>query len=191
MSEDISVKLEALSEEAFAPYGWVLAGGRGTPTFSRPMLDFWKFPFDSDAPARLQIMRYHHEEMVFHRLERHLYVTEARFPASGASGVLIVGGKTATNDPNDVPDPSAIRAFLLDGSCGIMFHKGVWHGLDCFPVKPPFSDFYFLVDEVTEREIETIGGPVSGKRTHVIDYATRDVSFRVTDPDGLAAKIAG
>ncbi len=169
----------------------MLEGGQGTPTFSRDKLDFWKFPFDSDAPLRLQVMRYHHQPMRLHRMERHMFVTEGRCPLNGAGGVLIVGGETDAADPTAAPEPEAVRAFLLDGSVGIMFRKGVWHGLDCFPLKPPYADFLFMVDEVTETEIETIGGPTSGRRTHVFDYqAARGITFQVADPEGLLSSAA-
>jgi ureidoglycolate hydrolase len=180
------VPLEPLSAKGFAPYGWLLAGGDGPPSYARDGLELWRFPFESDAPLRLQVMRYHFQPMRFQRLERHLAVTEARFPAGGAAAVLIVAGATDASDPQAAPDPSDIRAFLLGGGRGVMFRPGIWHGLDCFPAAPPHADFLFMSDAATEEEIEAQPLPVSGRRTHVVDYALRDgTTFRVVDPAGL------
>ncbi|MEM9205354.1 MAG: ureidoglycolate lyase [Pseudomonadota bacterium] len=175
------IPLERLSPDAFSPFGQVLAAGDRSPDFSRPLLDNWRFPFASDAPPRLQIMRYHTQQMRLTLFERHVFVTEARFPIDGAKGVIVVAGNTVEDDH---PDPKAARAFLIDGSAGLMLKPGVWHGLDCFPVDRPHSDFLFLSDEKTEVEIETVG---HGERTQLFDFAPV-VEFVVTDPDGLMVR---
>lgn len=176
----LDIPIEPLDAETFAPYGMLLAPA-GPPFYARTGLDLWRFPFASDAPARLQIMRYHHQPMAFSRLERHLAVTEARFPLHGAAAILIVAGETGPA-PEDAPDPSAIRAFRLDGDAGILFRPGIWHGLDCYPLAPPHADFLFLSDEATEIEIESQPTPISATRTHVHDYAADGISFRVVAP---------
>ena len=179
--DDISIPVEPLTEAAFQPHGWLLAAS-DTPSFSRPGLDLWRKPFVSNAPTRLQIMRYHRQPMRFRRLERHIAVTEARFPVAGARAVLIVAGETSTLSPEDTPQKEAVRAFLLDGSVGVMFRPGIWHGLDCYPVDADFADFLFLSDEATETEIESQVEPFSGERTHVAAYPE---TFCVADPQGL------
>lgn len=182
MTKTVEVVLEALNETSFSDYGYLLVAPDDPADFSRPDLRNWRLPFKSDAELRLQIMRYEFQEMRLSRFERHLCVTEARAPIGSAPAVLIVAG-----DPNiDAPPTAAsVRAFLLDGSIGIMFHPGVWHGLDCFPVNPPFVDYLFLSDSATENEIETIKDPAYGVRTQIFDF---DLEFAVADPFGLMAQ---
>ena len=123
-----AVPVRRLTADDFAPYGTLVAGGLGEPDFTRPKLENWRLGFASDAPLRLQVMRYHAQRMVISQFERHLCVTETRCPIGGAQGVLVVAGKTDGDAP---PCPDTIRAFLIDGP-GVMLKPGVWHGLDCF-----------------------------------------------------------
>ena len=181
----MTVAVEPLTARVFAPYGGLLAGGAEAASYVRPGLDVWAQPFLASAPPRLQVMRYHHQPMDFALLERHVGVTEARVPLAGAAAVLVVGGLTDIVDAGDVPEPTSLRAFLLDGTCGVIFRPGLWHALDCFPVSSPHADFLLISDEATEREIEGQKSPVSGRWTHVADYAAQGVSFEVSDPRGL------
>ncbi len=179
-TKTLVLKPEPLAAESFEPYGWILQGGTGPGDFSRAKLDLWHFPFHSDAQPRLQVMRYHHQPMVFSKLERHLAVTEARYPMNGGKAVLIVAAASDSADRPTVPEIEQVRAFILDGTKGIMFKKGTWHGLDCYPLTPPHVDFLFLSDIETEREIEGQLEPVTGSRTHVFDFAeANDVEFEV------------
>lgn len=178
MERRIELEVEPLTSDAFAPYGQLIAARDGVADYARPLLDVWHIGFRSDAPLRLQIMRYHEKPLTFTRLERHLRVTEGRVPLGGAEAVLAVAGKTGP-DPDDRPDPSTVRAFRFDGSCGLLFAPGVWHSLDCFPIGAPYADFVLLSDEATEQEIEAWTGPQSGERTHVADYGPSDVAFHI------------
>ncbi|CAN0584150.1 unnamed protein product, partial [Ectocarpus sp. 12 AP-2014] len=116
--------------------------------------------------------------------ERHLCVTEARHPIGAAAAILVVAGDPAIDA---VPKAGSVRAFFLNGTQGIMFKKGVWHGLDCFPAKAEYVDYLFLSDALTEDEIETSVAPVAGERTELYDFAAQEMSFQVTDPLGLTS----
>ena len=175
------IPLERLTVESFSPYGWLLKAN-GTPDFSRPGLNNWRLPFHSDAALRLQVMRYAQQEIRLTRFERHICVTEARSPIGNAAAVLVVAGDPARDL---MPDAASVRAFYLDGETGIMFRKGTWHGLDCFPARTPYVDYLFLSDTATEDEIEADSVPHQGIRTQIFDFATQKVEFRVVDPEGL------
>lgn len=177
MATTIELEVEPLTAEAFMPYGQLIAARAAAADYARPLLDVWHLDYRADAPVRLQIMRSHEKPMTFSRLERHIRVSEGRIPLDGARAVLAVAGATGAA-PDDVPDPSSVRAFRLDGSCGLLFAPGVWHSLDCFPVAAPYADFVLVSDQATEEEIEAWTGPSSGERTHVVDYAPRGIEFR-------------
>lgn len=179
--KDIAV--EPLTAEAFAPYGWLLTAG-DKPDFETPGLKNWRLPFHSDMPLRLQVMRYSVQEKQLSLFERHTQVTEARSPIGDAAAILVVAG-----DPSrDVtPDAGSVRAFYLDGTTGIIFRKGVWHGLDCYPAHSAHVDYLFLSDTATEDEIEESIVPRQGVRTELFDFAEQNLTFRVTDPKGVMA----
>ena len=180
MATIVEVRMERLTAEAFAPYGQLIAAGEAHADYARPLLDVWHLDYRADAPARIQIMRYHEQPMTFHRLERHVRVTEGRIPLDGARAVLAVAGATGAA-PESMPDPASVRAFRFDGSCGILFAPGTWHSLDCFPLGSSTADFVLLSDEATENEIESWREPASGRRTHVCDYASIGVEFRIVE----------
>ena len=180
MATIVEVGMERLTAEAFAPYGQLIAAGEAHADYARPLLDVWHLDYRADAPARIQIMRYHEQPMTFHRLERHVRVTEGRIPLDGARAVLAVAGATG-GAPESMPDPSSVRAFRFDGSCGILFAPGTWHSLDCFPLGSSTADFVLLSDEATENEIESWREPASGRRTHVCDYVSVGIEFRIVE----------
>lgn len=183
MTDTVDIALEPLTALTFEPYGWLLAAPDGPADFTRPGLSNWRLPFKSDAELRLQVMRYGVQDMRLSCFEKHTRVTEARTPIGPAPAVLVVAGDPKTQAP---PTPGSVRAFLLDGSTGIMFRPGVWHGLDCFPVRPPFVDYLFLSDSATEDEIETLGDPAQGVRTQIFNFP---MEFTVTDPLGLMDRV--
>ena len=177
MATTIELEVEPLSAEAFAPFGQLIAARVGAPDHAQPLLDVWHLDFRADAPARLQIMRYHRKPMTFSRLERHTHVSEGRVPLGRAQALVAVAAATGAA-PDALPDPSSVRAFRFDGSRGLLFTPGVWHSLSCFPVAAPYADFVLISDHATETEIDAWTQPTSGERTHVIDYAPRGIDFR-------------
>lgn len=182
------IVVETLSAEAFTPYGWLLAppfAGSQPPDFQRPGLQNWQIPYHSDAPLRLKIMRYSKQQRQLSVFERHPYVTEARSPIGDAAAILVVAGTTVRDTP---PDAGSVRAFYLDGSTGIMFRKGVWHALDCFPARTEHVDYLFLSDAATEEEKEKSTAPRPGRRTDVFDFSASNLAFRITDPKGLSTQ---
>ena len=180
MATTVEVKIERLTARAFAPYGQLIAAGEEPADYARPLLDVWHLDYRADARTRIQIMRYHEQPMTFCRLERHVQVTEGRIPLNGARAVLAVAG--ATDDaPDAMPDPLSVRAFGFDGTCGILFAPGIWHSLDCFPLASPCADFVLLSDEATESEIESWREPANGRRTHVCDYSSVGIEFRIVE----------
>ena len=180
MATIVEVKAEPLTAGSFAPYGQLIGAGEEPADYARPLLDVWRLDFRADARTRVQIMRYHRQPMTFSRLERHVHVTEGRIPLGRARAALAVAG--ATGEARDsMPDRDSVRAFRFDGSCGILFAPGIWHSLDCFPLGSPSVDFVLLSDEATETEIESWREPASGRRTHVCDYASVGIEFRIVE----------
>ena len=179
----MDVAVAPLTAQAFAPYGWLLEPD-DAPDYARTGLQNWRLPFASEDALRLQVMRYSNRDMRLSMFERHVSVTEARHPIGDAAAVLVVAG-----DPSQdaAPEANSVRAFLLDGQSGIMFRKGVWHGLDCFPARTKHVDYLFLSDAGTEDEIEAQAYPQSGTHTQIFDFAENGMLFQITDPKGVLA----
>ena len=114
--------------------------------------------------------------------ERHTQVTEARTPINNATAILVVAGDLSEDV---LPEVGSVRAFYLDGTYGIMFRKGVWHGLDCFPVHSVSVEYLFLSDAATEDEIEASREPIQGERTELFDFSDQNIAFQITDPQGV------
>ncbi len=193
MIDVIEVPVKRLTPGAFEPFGQLVGELPTTPAWARPRLTSWRLKFAMDGHPDLKMVRFHFQEMAFSRLERHFSHTETRIPLGGGQAVLAVAPSRQPIDRSAVPDPSEIRAFFIDGSAGIMLWKGTWHGLDCYPARPPHTDFGFISEVETQEEIEVPGqegqAAPAAKLTQVVDYAERDaVGFRVVDPSGLLPK---
>lgn len=185
MTDIVRIPLEPLSLEAFTPFGQLIAAQPRRPDWDRPPLQAWTLAFDADAAARIQVMRYGDRTRSFAIVERHLHVTESRFPLTGSAAIFAVAPATPAGMPPVPPSPGSFRAFLLDGNCGLILHKGVWHSLTCFPVGADTVDFGLISDVATEAEFD--GGDIAAaRRTQIYDYlAEQDRRFVVTDPKGL------
>jgi ureidoglycolate lyase len=133
------VAIEMLSEEAFRPFGGVIAlpeneeGKRRVdmqPNCTRiPHADLWSI-FDLDfngRSAHIGWVRYYRRKLEFHTMESHLEETEGLIPYGGAPSLIACAPRTNPSDKEAVPDPDSVRAFLLDGTKGIVFHRAVWH----------------------------------------------------------------
>lgn len=187
MTTVIEVPLEPLTHEGFAPFGMIVGELPKRPDWERPGLDAWKMRFDAEGRTELRIMRYHRQAPEFFTMERHVTVTESRMPLGGARAIMVVAPITDNADPAAIPAPGTARAFLLDGTQGLMLWRGTWHALDCFTLGREHSDFAFISEVETEDEIEMSKEAVSRERTQVANYLeAMDTRFKVVDPKGLA-----
>jgi len=177
MNRTIRIPVAALTPEAFAPYGWVLAPS-GVRDAGRDGYDIWIQPFDAQTRPRLQIVRYHARTFAVGLIERHLHVTEARLPLGGPPAIIVVA------EPGEAP-PAAetLRAFRLDGP-GVMFHRGTWHAIDAYPEHGAHADFLFLSEEATVDELFANAG-APPRRTQVFDFAAAGIDL-VIDAKPLA-----
>lgn len=181
MTELRTLKVEPFTEESFAPFG-VVVGPRATPAeFKGSASEGWLLDFQAQGGAQLMYSRFHHQNMRFSVLERHFGVTQGFVPLNGTPLVMVVAPPTARSGPQATPDPGSLRAFLLDGSRGLLMHEGTWHTLDRYPVRPPYVDVLFLTARATQEELmrEKADGakPVL---TELHDFAGHGIEFQVT-----------
>lgn len=168
------LKIEWLTEEAFAPFGQIIAakdrppdfrGGGGTLGWAidfqagRPLVSFLKTPFQGSQ---------------FKKMERHFHLTQAFIPLGGSPTVVAVAAPSDPRDREAVPRPEQVRAFLLDGTKGYALWKGTWHSLDRFPLYPPDTNFVILTDHETQEDLTpAYAGKGGWELTQEVDYEAR------------------
>lgn len=126
-----SLPLEPLSEEAFAPFGWML--GRGFPPgdeplgFAHPLTDFWhEHDFDTGPGGETEVLwvDYRKADFEVQALEAHWLTQQAVVPVRGGALIQVL----APGLPDrQYPDLSKARAFLIEPGQGICMRPGAWH----------------------------------------------------------------
>ena len=185
-SREIPLTLEALTVEAFAPYGCLVGGAEGAADFEAEHLWNWRIPFEADGPTQVLLIRYKFSAPVFSLMERHFHVTQGFIPLGGVACAMVVAPPSEPGEADAVPPPGAVRAFRMTGQAGVVLHRGTWHALQRFPLLPPHVDVAFLTDAATQEDIEAsaaAGTPPA--RTQIVDYGKcYGVTFRI---EGIAS----
>ena len=185
----IEVPLEPLTADSFSPFGRLIEPLPCDPPAERDAFHMVALPFTVDSTPDLRIAHYPVQDMCFAKFERHLTMTETRI-ALGQAVVLIVAADTPLDDRHTLPDAGSVRALLMKGNKGIIFRRGTWHGLDCYPVNGQPADFAFLTEREAEDELLEVSDTGALHRSHIVDFAeSRGVVFRVSDPLGLLPSV--
>lgn len=172
----VGIDVETLTEEAFRPFGELLAPADRPPDFTGINSVGWRARFESDSPAEVMFYRSSPASLRFSMLERHHHVTQSFIPLGHVSSIIAVAAPTG---PDEAPEPEAVRAFLLDGSAGYVLNAGIWHALDRYPLGQEPADVVIITDRATQHELET-NRPGPWGRTEAVDYAERfGVSFEI------------
>jgi len=123
-----TLALQPLDHAVFAPYGFVIAPDHGV---GLSINDGTSRRFDLPDPdvacdggrAALAVFRAQPVALPFvvRTLERHRLGGQSFVPLGGVPFVVVV----ALGDAR--PDSETMRAFRVDGRCGVHFGRGVWH----------------------------------------------------------------
>ena len=139
---------EPMTAGAFAPFGLVFGRDDAGPAREDRML-----AFAHTGRATLGTIWNPAGDCGFSRLERHFGVTQGFVQISGAPSVVCVAEPTDLDDPGALPDPAAVRAFLIDPGQGYLFHRGTWHSLDRYPLEPPGATFLIVNSDPNPTQI--------------------------------------
>ena len=121
----------------------------------------------------LMLLRTPYRGLSFTKLERHFNVTQTFFPMGGSPAVLAVA-PAGSGNREQVPSPSDVRAFLLDGTAGYVLGRGVWLGLDRYALYPPATQWVILTDHETQQDLtDGYAGKHVSQLTQEIDFAAR------------------
>lgn len=122
------VKVEPATSEAVAPFGQILGitdHVKPLPTgfYEGKVTVYRPVDFQSDEETELTLATVDRREMRVQWMERHFKHTQTFIPLEGKPFVVVLA------PPNDkeLPNLDQVRAFLLDGSCGLTMKKGTWH----------------------------------------------------------------
>lgn len=157
----MTILVEPIDAEAFAPFGKVFAIGEGgMPDLSVVRTDGpgWADAYTHDpllsTNASLGMTRAGGTPFEVRQMERHPNTQEAIFCA-GAPIVLVV----AKAGPEARPDASQIRAFAIQPGTVAVMHPGTWHDA-CRGLDGPAS-YYWMATVRTGTEWQDVeSGPV-------------------------------
>ena len=122
-----SVRAEALSVEAFAPFGQVVAAGDAVMELR-----------DGEV-FHLNVLHYERKSLVCDHLNRHHKATQALVALAGKPTLLVVAPRQYDFSTED--HVAHVRAFVCDGSAGVNLALGTWHWGPY-----PLSDYVDLVN---------------------------------------------
>ncbi len=157
------LKIERMTAEAFKPFG-ELFDAKERPADHRIIAPDKGFEIKGNTVV--SVIWQPAEGMLFTQLERHFNVTQSFVPIHGSPSVVAVAAPTNNSDPNDVPRPEQVHAFLIDGTVGFRYKIGTWHSLNRHILYPPGATFLMI--------------NVSPNPSEVVDYDKKfGVMFRV------------
>ncbi|MDH3375402.1 MAG: ureidoglycolate lyase [Gammaproteobacteria bacterium] len=128
---NLNVKLEPLTQEAFAPFGDVIEieGAKHFPincgTIER-YHDLANLDIDTDNGGRaiVSIMSCNETRELPYQVkvvERHPFGSQAFFPLDSVPMIVFVA------PAGDAPKPEDFRGFITNGRQGVNYRAGVWH----------------------------------------------------------------
>lgn len=174
------VKIEPLTDEAFAPFGQLISAKDRPPDFETESgTQGWAVDFSSGRPL-IMLLKTRYQGLRFSKLERHFNLTQTFLPLGGSPAVVAVA--PPSTDRTASPAPAEVRAFLLDGTKGYVLAHGTWHSLDRFPLYPPETRWVIITDRETQDDLlAAYRGQGGWTLTQEADYAAeRGLAFELT-----------
>lgn len=136
--QQVTLPLNELTPEAFAPFGQVIAPTADGKPFGP---DDAQLDLGRGIP-RFYILSLKPRPSTFTVITRHLAVTQCLAAVGGRPWLIAVAPPEAPDDAKAKPDPAAITAFLVPGTVGVKLHRSTWHAGPFF--EGPALDFFNL-----------------------------------------------
>lgn len=167
MDRVVRVKAEMLTPDAFAPFGELLCLRDQPPEFQGTTTVGWKARYEGSGLPLIMTLSSRYVGMRCTTLERHLNVTQTFIPLGHVPSIIAVAAPT---NGESTPAPEDVGAFVIDGTCGYVFHAGAWHSPDRYPLYPPSAEIVIITSHDTQHELETLDR-TRWQFTQVQDYA--------------------
>jgi len=181
MAKVRTLQLEPMTPEAFAPFGEVMQTDDRSrpPDFEGVGTHAWIPDYDEGGQTQLMSINSWYQGLRFTRLERHFDVTQTFVALGPSASAVAVSAPTDASDPDAIPAPDDVRAFLIDKPMGYILKRATWHSLDRFPLYPPEAKFVVVTTAETTDELKNVE-QANWRLTQDVDYAERfDVSFKI------------
>jgi len=145
----MKIKVERLTEKNFAEFGNVLGASEAKkPNIQDEISNVWLGLSDlmgigSTKANHITFLQIHSKPAKNNKIEKHQTSAEAFIPMQGTSILMVVPAEAANS--KGLPDMTRCRAFLMDGSKGVIMKPGTWH-----TVPYPLTDeatYIVLVDD--------------------------------------------
>jgi ureidoglycolate lyase len=126
----MQIKVEILTQDAFQSFGRVLGEPEDiSPTLSDAVSNVWLGFSDlmgiGEKPGQqATFLKIHTRPGLYDKMEKHESSAEVFIPLQGQSILLVAPRKEV-----DRPVMDQARAFLMDGSKGVLMHAGTWHAV--------------------------------------------------------------
>ena len=152
---EAAVEIEALTPCAFSPFGAVMSAPTREPDIASEFNRYWDqvVPFRVVGIPQIGFLRVRSRPLVVSWLERHLAHTQAFIPLGGHPCVIAVAPPATAS-----PVSADVRAFLLDGSTGVVLDEGTWHHL-VFPLVPETDVILLLAQDTKDTDMHIVQLP--------------------------------
>jgi ureidoglycolate lyase len=125
-----ALRVEALEEAAFAPFGQVLGAPRERADAEGPGWRWWgetAFVPADERPYGVGYLRLEPAAPCFDWAERHMRSVEAIVPVGG-DVLVYVAPPDHPDEPQRAPALERFRVFHIGQGQGVVLARGVWHG---------------------------------------------------------------
>ena len=138
------IKVQQLTQEAFAPYGKVLTT-EGLTAGGNPATHLW-YPQVSviDQATSINLMEIQPREFISQKFEAHDHTAENLIPMTGGMIVTVL--------PHDEFNVDSMAAFYIPQGKGVCINPGVWHFVP-FPMGTPVMCSVIFVNGTSSNDI--------------------------------------
>jgi ureidoglycolate lyase len=153
------IPVEALTQEAFAPFGHVIGMSDRAPLAANSERSFWGSPELElrDGSFMAVYVELRMTDFIVGRLHRHRAFSQVLVPLGGKALIHVVAPS------GDVPDLAQMRAFLIDGDRAVITNRGIWHRNPAYALATSASLILIsraqtAVDAAAQPAADTVGG---------------------------------
>ncbi len=155
------LKIEPITEKAFVPFGDILGSLSRKPDRQVSNNISWWSKFECTGKVNVSYVKYLYRhpptDYELTRVSQHKSVTQAIIPLEAKPSIFICAPPT----PWGVKPPlDSFRAFLLDGTAGVVMKKLCWHTLGApavYIVNPPTFSIIDISEIATQQELRNPG----------------------------------
>lgn len=154
---EVSVRVLRPTKDNFKEFGTLIKLPSAVPSVSvSGVLDYWDQVVNLElggGQAELGFLIAKQRPFQFNTMERHIRSDEAFIPLEGKACIFALAPAAGKSSPNQLPDPSQVTAFILDGSVAVNLNAGVWHWAP-FPLTDSISFVLALRKGTVEEDID-------------------------------------